>query len=234
MKPNRARILTVLVTGLLLFAGTAIGSYAANGGPLLLGKSNKATKTTKIKNSKGTALSLKSKTGKPPLAVSNATKVTNLNADLVDGLDGPGLQTKSYVYTLSGSAITSEIVTFALPGLPTGRYLVDYDLNVGVTGPAPSFVGCFMGPVTITPAVTIDNVGQGISDGSSWFISGGGFLDFNSTKLLYCQRQGGTDMSFPAVGAYPSKVTFTRVDDVTTGASSATPLGPKGVAGLGR
>lgn len=46
MKDKRNRVLVVLATALVLFAGTAIGSYAANGGPLLLGKGNKATKTT--------------------------------------------------------------------------------------------------------------------------------------------------------------------------------------------
>jgi hypothetical protein len=67
-----------------LLLGTG-GAYAATGGNFLLGKSNSATKTTTLKNTKGTPLALSGKGA--PLKVSSKTKVANLNTDLIDGLD---------------------------------------------------------------------------------------------------------------------------------------------------
>lgn len=69
---------------LVIGSGTA---YAATGGKFILGQANKAGKTTSLANKNGTALSLKSKPGSPSLTVNRSTKVPNLNADLLDGLD---------------------------------------------------------------------------------------------------------------------------------------------------
>ena len=73
---------------LVLGSGSAV---AATGGKFLLGRSNTATKTSTVTNTKGTALSLRAPAGKAPLAVSNATKVTRLNADSVDGVSSENL-----------------------------------------------------------------------------------------------------------------------------------------------
>ena len=72
------------VMALVLGSGTA---YAATGGTFILGKANSAGATTTLSNANGTALSLSSKSGTPSLKVNRTTKVPNLNADLVDGLD---------------------------------------------------------------------------------------------------------------------------------------------------
>ncbi len=77
-----------VVVALVLGTGTA---YAATGGTFLIGRSNKATTTTTLTNAKGTALSLSSKAGQPSLRVNRNTKVPNLNADLVDGVDSASL-----------------------------------------------------------------------------------------------------------------------------------------------
>lgn len=71
----------------LSLAGAGGSAYAATGGTFLLGKANSASTITTLSNSAGTALSLKSKAGTAPLAVNGTTKVTNLNADLLDGLN---------------------------------------------------------------------------------------------------------------------------------------------------
>lgn len=73
------------VMALVLGSGSA---YAATGGTFILGKSNSAATTTVLSSTGGTALSLNSKSGTPSLKVNRTTKVPNLNADLVDGLDG--------------------------------------------------------------------------------------------------------------------------------------------------
>jgi hypothetical protein len=83
MKLNRTGAFAAgVVATLVIGSGTAV---AANGKSLLLGRSNTATAVTSVTNSKGTALSLRSKKGTPPLAVNNSTRVPNLNADRLDG-----------------------------------------------------------------------------------------------------------------------------------------------------
>ncbi len=72
------------VTALVLGSGTA---YAATGGSFILGKSNSAGATSTLTNPNGTALTLNSKAGTPPLRVNRSTKVPNLNSDRLDGLD---------------------------------------------------------------------------------------------------------------------------------------------------
>src|SRR3954454_2853100 len=73
-----------VASAMLAAGGTA---YATNGASLLLGRSNAATATTAITNSAGTPLALSASGGAPPLRVNSATKVGNLNADHLDGLD---------------------------------------------------------------------------------------------------------------------------------------------------
>jgi hypothetical protein len=68
---------------LVLGSGSAV---AATGGKFLLGRSNTASTTTTLTNAKGTALSLRARAGRAPLAVNTTTKVTHLNADSVDGV----------------------------------------------------------------------------------------------------------------------------------------------------
>jgi len=62
------------------------GAYATNGGSWLLGRSNSETATTTVTSSAGTPLTLNSGSGTPPLVVNRNIRVTNLNADLLDGL----------------------------------------------------------------------------------------------------------------------------------------------------
>ena len=80
--------------GVLIAGGTGT-AYAANGGTFRLGQSNSATATTKLTNTKGTALKVISKAGTPPINVgSNSTKVPYFNADKLDGKDSTAFQGK--------------------------------------------------------------------------------------------------------------------------------------------
>ncbi len=85
-----ANPVAALAVAITLVGGTGIAT-AATGGTFLLGRSNYATTRTNLTNTEGTALALTSKTGTPPLAVSNSTKVSRLNSDLLDGLDSTAL-----------------------------------------------------------------------------------------------------------------------------------------------
>ena len=99
---------TVLSVGLaVMFAlvvGVASAAFGANGNPWLLGRGNVATAITKLAGAAGvngpmlqlinnntdaddTALDLRVQSGEPPMTVNSSTKVNNLNADQLDGLD---------------------------------------------------------------------------------------------------------------------------------------------------
>lgn len=81
----RSSRLTAFVAG-AIFALVVGGSsaIAATGGKFILGKSNTAGATSTLTNKNGTALSLKSGRG-PALKVNNGRKISNLNADKLDG-----------------------------------------------------------------------------------------------------------------------------------------------------
>jgi hypothetical protein len=92
---------SLVISMLALFVALSGWGYAATGGTFRLGKTNTAGKTTTLKAKKGPALSLRSnnrkpaasfnvKTGVAPFTVSNGTKVRNLNADKLDGIDSKG------------------------------------------------------------------------------------------------------------------------------------------------
>jgi hypothetical protein len=76
------------VFALVIGGGSAA---AATGYKFIVGRSNSATSVSTLTNSRGPALSLRSKSGTPSLVVGSRTRVTNLNADTVDGVDSTKL-----------------------------------------------------------------------------------------------------------------------------------------------
>jgi len=86
-QPGSLRPLTFIAgfAAAIVLTGGGAAAYAANGGSLLIGRSNFGSATTTLSNSGGIALRLNSKSGTAPIAVNRTTKVTNLNADLLDG-----------------------------------------------------------------------------------------------------------------------------------------------------
>ena len=70
----------------LVLTGGGAAAYAANGGSLLIGRSNSATATTTLTNTRGIPLKLVAKPGYPPLTVNSTTTVPYLSADRLDGL----------------------------------------------------------------------------------------------------------------------------------------------------
>ncbi len=221
MPSIRGRVLPVLLAATVVVGGANLAAYAANGRPVLLGNTNIASKTTTIKNSKGTALKIKSKSGTAPLKVSNTTKVTKLNADLVDGFEGSALQNKSYTYNLTGTSAAATLIRWALPGLPAGKYLVQFNVNATMSA-AATFFGCVLD--SGTPFVNSKLAQLGATSGSNtYFVSGGGYLDTTTlTYTLTCQSSAGT-ITVPGALS-PASVTFTRTDDVTSAGS----VGAKG------
>ncbi len=217
MKSSHGRILTILLAAVLVAFGANLAAYAANGGPLLLGKSNKATKVTKLKNSKGVALSLKSKTGKAPLQVNSSTTVTKLSADLLDGADGAAYRNQTFVYTPTGSSASTD-TAWSLPGLPPGKYLATYSMVLSFTA-APTFVACYFSPATGSfsrwTAIQTGQTGTPVS-----FVSGSSYIDTTADPfVLGCEKAGGGTMTASPPPLGPAKIVLTRVDDVTSSAA---------------
>lgn len=93
------------VVALVLGTGTA---YATNGGVFRLGKPNSATATTTLTNTHGTALSLSSAAGQPPLRVNRSTKVPSLNADQLDGVDSVKFARVTTVGSIAGGGFVDD------------------------------------------------------------------------------------------------------------------------------
>lgn len=90
------------IAALGIAATTVMGldyvSYAATGGSFILGHANSASTTTSLtRTTAGTTLTLNAQPGQQPLRVNSTVKATNLNADLLDGLDSSSFATKSKV-----------------------------------------------------------------------------------------------------------------------------------------
>lgn len=130
------RSLAVAGLGLGALAVASMGvAAAADGGSLLLGRSNHATATTTLSDSKGTPLSLRAKSGKPPLRVNSSKKVAHLNADLLDGVNASGLgPSGSGVSTKFKDGNRGLVGTALVPVVSTGALKAGtYYINVATT-----------------------------------------------------------------------------------------------------
>jgi hypothetical protein len=119
----RSGLAVLGVAGLLLGGVTIASEAAGSAKPLLLGKSNKAKKTTKLTTKKGVALALKSKKG-PALSVNTTDLIANLNADSVDSKGLDQLEPTTYTTTLGARNQAGAATPFATQTttLPAGIY----------------------------------------------------------------------------------------------------------------
>jgi hypothetical protein len=208
----RGRALPVLLAAAVIVGGANLAAYAANGGTLLLGHKNSATKTTTLKNSKGTALSLKSKTGKAPLKVSNSEKITKLNADQLDGLDGAALQNRPYVISLSGS-VAAAAISFSITGVPAGDYQVTYNVS-GQVG-ATAYFGCYLMRPAAPTSAYLPQLGS--ASGGSFYVSAAGTYTVlgGGAEVLHCTTSGAS-ITVPALPGLTAQIVFTRIDGSST------------------
>ena len=165
---GRATVFLVgLAVILALVVGVASTAFGANGGNFILGSlNNSATAITKLTGTVGggpalqvsnpstatgsTALDLQVATGKAPMKVNRTTKVTNLNADAVDGRDGStllannqvradGTQTSSFIQDFTAASFTSiASKTFSAPSngfvMITGSVSAEEDCSLSGIG----------------------------------------------------------------------------------------------------
>jgi hypothetical protein len=140
-KPSPAMIVALLS----LFVALGGVAVAANGGSFILGQPNSATANTSLSapvaggktlqltnndtsNAASTALGLNVASGHAPFTVSSKVKVTNLNADLLDGLDSTAFLPKD------GTAANSAKLGGQLPSyyLQTTGKAADSDKLDGI------------------------------------------------------------------------------------------------------
>ena len=136
-------------------------SYAATGGNFILGKSNSASSKTSLSapisdkavqltntntGAGATALGLNVASGHPPLTVNSRTKVTNLNADKLDGIDSTGfIKGSGRMVTINTSIPdTGNGILFDLPG-----FVELGAACAGTTGNGSGFVTTHNLPVTV-------------------------------------------------------------------------------------
>ena len=106
VREHRGLVAGAVIAGAALTVGIGGVGYAATGGSFILGHANSAGATSSLSNPNGTALSLSAKAGTPALRVSNAVKVGNLNADLLDGLNSTAFAKAGSVVRVSAPTLT--------------------------------------------------------------------------------------------------------------------------------
>ncbi len=207
-----SRVVAVLLAAVVLIGGANLAAYAANGKPLLLGRTSVESKKSTVKNTgSGPALHLKTKPGQPPLKVNRTTKVNKLNADLVDGADAADLETRGHRYLLASTA-AAGFHQIGFPGLPPGVYLMTYSI-ISRNGGA---VHCIA-----------DSSRQALSYGSDI----GAAYDTNTASAIIDTTAGAETITCtggPALELYSSpldavsEVDFVRLDQVAPGATTVT------------
>jgi len=130
-----------VVAYVALFVALGGTTYAATGGNFILGKPNSASSTSsltapvsgkalQLNNTStaagATALGLNVATGHAPFTVNSGTKVANLNADKLDGIDSTGFKSNAYIdrqdsiQALNASGATQV----ASKSLPAGSFVL--------------------------------------------------------------------------------------------------------------
>lgn len=173
--------ISALVVGLVLLMATDYVAMAATGKTLILGKVNKSKKTTTIKSSKGAALKLVTKSGKPPLVVNEDTLVDNLNADKVDGKSASQLGVRSRVERFDMSGTGVQEVSKTIPNISKGAYLIGYTLWFDRNNNTPGY--CFINTSENDYTGYSNVAGRNVGDGD-FPTSGFGVLQFENTGAL--------------------------------------------------
>ncbi len=184
MRHLKTTLSVVGAATVLVLAGNTI-ALAATGGSFLLGKGNNANaQTTLARTTSGAVLSLKntSSTG-TPLVVNGKGRVTNLNADTVDGFDSTAMRNKVYVFTRDiGAGEATDQYVLDLP-VPTGTYVVGYSVFPNGSFADDNSITCYL---TITKNGSSQRyVGENRSaqrGGSRPSVSGTGVVQLDSTQ----------------------------------------------------
>ncbi len=205
------RALKVLVSALAIVLVTVMATdyvaMAATGKPLILGKLNKASKTTTIKSANGPALALKTRPGHPPLSVNRSTKVPNFNADFVDGKDSTRLGVRTRVETFDLSGINTNQVEAAIETPPPGTYLIDYSLWLYTDAGTSGYCRLLISGENRAPETVAETFGGVFLASSSTIAT----LSASDELLIRCDLSMRTNVIVADLGL----LTFTAVDVLT-------------------
>lgn len=144
MRIKTSVLAATLIAGMFTI-GVDVTTFASTGHSVILGHVNRENhRTTLARQSKGSALALRTRTASPPLTVTSTTKVTHLNADTVDGFHASQLRSTARTYILPVTDDSSAI-SLHIPVTP-GTYQVIMQTLINRTD-ATSPVECFMSAV---------------------------------------------------------------------------------------
>lgn len=155
---GRAALAGALGVTIVAVLGAGVAT-AADGGSLVLGHHNTATKTTELKDPHGTPLELVGKKSDAPLKVNSSKEVTHLNAALLGGQSASSLQSSGsdgHLYDYSGVSLPVDgalpfpgLLVVKTASLPAGTYFVDAYAWVDSTGASSGHAThCFIGQNT--------------------------------------------------------------------------------------
>jgi len=208
MKILKGRTLPVLLAALVVVGGLNVAAYAATGGNFILGHINKAGQASTLqRTTAGPPLLLKTKLGgNAPFATNGKGKVTNLNADRLDGLDGQALQTRTLMYTIPAETDFS-IFSVSLPGLAPGLYQATFS----VTAATSSQLHCYI----LHDNSQFEMLAYGSSHGGSFSTSNAaGVVDTRQSAAKFtCFIESGTGTI--VTSAPTPQLTFTRIDGIS-------------------
>jgi len=200
------------VTVLVLAANTV--AMAATGGSFLLGKSNSANAVTSLtRTTAGSALKLTTTSSSTaPLSVNGKGTVTNLNADMVDGVSASTLKSSSIVFT---SAVTPAVTNWErkVP-LASGSWLINW--TAFLHGAHDEYVDCYVyeydGNTSKITADSAINAGPDLVA-----LSASGLVTKNSGNNIYftCTTSGVN--AFDTTTEEPIQIVATKIDTKTTG-----------------
>jgi hypothetical protein len=134
-----------LVLALIFGVATMALAGTGVGGVFNLGQTNTVNAVTKLvgsvagpslqidnnsTNAQATALDLQVEPNKPPMKVNRTTKVTNLNADLLDGKDSSAIGRELWAVVGSNGSFVRGNGVNGTAKLQTGAYVVEFNRSV--------------------------------------------------------------------------------------------------------
>jgi|1186.fasta_scaffold00146_6 hypothetical protein len=194
---KRPHISPALVISLVaLFVSLSGTAWAATGGNFILGQANSATtqtgltanftgKTLQLTNTStatgATPLGLTPGAGRPPFQTPSTTKVANLNADKLDGLDSTQLQRRVTGTCTANSAVQGVAAGGAVScaAFPQGSSPINVDMPFSRTDHGTTTVFSGNG-LTLTATCYYENSSAG-TEGGQMHVDAGAGGDVNAT-----------------------------------------------------
>jgi hypothetical protein len=257
MKKATTRALAVVGAAAVLVVGFDAATYAATGSSLLMGRINTANKTTVVKNTGvGPAMTLLTKrSASAPFKTNARGKVTNLNADKVDGLEAAAIIAAGRQATTLGGSSKAQILTAAktttsttyrsvggrsddttyqLPSVAAGTYLVSIAgrvlLTTAGTPAAPNTFTCSIGERGVLFGGSLAWAQTTVVDGSLASLSGSKVVTLAAATNLDMTCYSDSSDGWAVSGGFPLFLPYNPVEvsfvKLDTGSTAALPVAP--------